>query len=249
MPTPAYMTTSWDDGHPLDHRLADLLHAHGLTGTFYVPPRSQNPTMAPAAVRALSDAGFEIGAHTLNHVFLDGADDATADREIAGSRQWVQDVTGRPCPMFCPPGGKYAARDLRLIRAAGFAGLRTVELLSTDAPRLAGGLSVLPTTVQAHPHGRGAYLRNAAKRRSAGNLLAYVRAGAPTDWVTLLERRLATVARHGGVFHLWGHTWEIEANGQWPAVERALAALGRTVAAGVPCLTNGDLCQRYAPHP
>jgi peptidoglycan/xylan/chitin deacetylase (PgdA/CDA1 family) len=246
MPTaPAYITTSWDDGHPLDHRLADLLRANGLTGTFYVPPKSQNQTMPPAAVRQLADAGFEVGAHTLNHVFLDGADDAAAEREIVGSREWVQQTTGQPCPMFCPPGGKYAPRDLRLIRAAGFAGIRTVELLSTDVPRRQGGLSVLPTTVQAHPHGRGAYLRNAAKRRSVVNVLAYVRAGLTTDWVTLLDRQLASVARHGGVFHLWGHTWEIEQHGQWPAVERALKIMARHLPA-IPCLTNGALPDRPA---
>ncbi len=237
----ACMTTSWDDGHPLDHRLAELLTRHGLTGTFYVPPHSQNETMAPPAVRALADAGFEIGAHTLNHVFLDRADDATAEREIGGSRRWVQDVTGEACPMFCPPGGKYADRELRLIRAAGFDGLRTVELLSVDAPRHAGGLAVLPTTVQAHPHGRGAYLRNAAKRRSAGNLLAYLRAGAPTDWLALVGRELA----RGGVFHLWGHSWEIDRHGQWDAVDRAFAAMGRHARGGVPCLSNAQVVRRF----
>ncbi len=241
MPHAAYITTSWDDGHPLDHRLAELLSDHGLTGTFYVPPKSQNQTMTAAEVRELADGGFEIGAHTLNHVFLDGADDATAEQEIAGSRRWVQDVTGQPCPMFCPPGGKYADRDLKLIRAAGFAGVRTVELLSVDRPRHDHGLSVLPTTVQAHPHERGAYLRNALKRRSLSNLLAYVQAGRPTDWVTLVEKQLARVVRHGGVFHLWGHSWEIEQHGQWDAVGRALTAVGLVARAGIPCMTNGTL--------
>jgi hypothetical protein len=37
---PAYITTSWDDGHPSDLRLADLLHKHSLRGTFYVPPEN-----------------------------------------------------------------------------------------------------------------------------------------------------------------------------------------------------------------
>ena len=234
----AFMTTSWDDGHPLDHRVADLLAEHGLTGTFYVPPRSQNQTMTPADVRRLADRGFEIGAHTLNHVFLDGADDATAEAEVGGSRKWVQDVTGQPCPMFCPPGGKYADRELRLIAAAGFAGLRTVELMSVDVPRQVGDLVVLPTTVQAHPHGWSAYVKNAAKRRSVGNLLAYVRAGVPADWVALLETQVNRVIAHGGLLHLWGHSWEIEQHGQWEAVERAISLLGRHAAA-MPCLTNG----------
>lgn len=237
----AYITTSWDDGHPLDHRLADLLADNGLTGTFYVPPSSQNQTMDPRAVRELADGGFEIGAHTLNHVFLDGADDATAEREIGGSRQWVQDTTGQACPMFCPPGGKYGDRELRLIGASGFAGLRTVELMSVDPPRRAGRLSVLPTTVQAHPQPRGAYIRNALKRRSTSNLFAYIGAGMPADWVTLVESQLARVVRQGGVFHLWGHTWEIDQHGQWDAVERALAAIGLCARAGIPCLTNGAL--------
>ena len=31
------ITTSWDDGHPLDLRVAELLAKYGLQGTFYVP--------------------------------------------------------------------------------------------------------------------------------------------------------------------------------------------------------------------
>jgi len=33
-----YVTTSWDDGHELDLRLASELAAHGMAGTFYVAP-------------------------------------------------------------------------------------------------------------------------------------------------------------------------------------------------------------------
>src|SRR5688500_11915407 len=35
----AIVTTSWDDGHPLDIRLAEMLARHGVAGTFYVPLR------------------------------------------------------------------------------------------------------------------------------------------------------------------------------------------------------------------
>ena len=42
-----YITTSWDDGHPLDFRIAELLSEYRLRGTFYVPMESENGTMTP----------------------------------------------------------------------------------------------------------------------------------------------------------------------------------------------------------
>src|SRR5690348_5067659 len=119
------ITTSWDDGHPLDLRVAELLCRYNLPGTFYVPRSICTATMTPAQVRELS-VGFEIGAHTLHHVDLLGVDATRAREEIAGSKAWVEDVTGRPCPMFCPPRGRFARRDLRLSREAGYVGVRTV---------------------------------------------------------------------------------------------------------------------------
>jgi hypothetical protein len=48
------LTTSWDDGHPLDFRVADLLSKYGLTGTFYIPRQCQTPTMSEEQVRELA---------------------------------------------------------------------------------------------------------------------------------------------------------------------------------------------------
>ena len=31
-----FVTTSWDDGHVLDHKVANLLESYDLPGTFYV---------------------------------------------------------------------------------------------------------------------------------------------------------------------------------------------------------------------
>jgi hypothetical protein len=33
-----YVTTSWDDGHKLDMKLAVLLKKYGIKGTFYICP-------------------------------------------------------------------------------------------------------------------------------------------------------------------------------------------------------------------
>jgi hypothetical protein len=44
----AFLTASWDDGHPLDFRIADMLERYGLTGTFYVPSRAETTVMSTA---------------------------------------------------------------------------------------------------------------------------------------------------------------------------------------------------------
>ena len=207
------LTTSWDDGHPLDFRIADLLEKYGLAGTFYIPKICQTPTMSEPQVRELSQR-FEIGAHTINHLFLDTIDDAQAGREIADSKNWVEQTTGKPCPIFCPPGGKFKSQHLQQIEAAGFSAIRTVEMISINKPSQRGGLSIIPTTLQAHPHRFSAYFRNVIKRGGANLplLIAHTRG---TNWPDRARSLLEAAIQRGGVFHLWGHSWEIEEFGQW----------------------------------
>ena len=242
MSAQAFITTSWDDGHPSDLRLADLLARHGLTGTFYVPRAIETGVMPVSDVRRLS-SNFEIGAHTLNHVFLANADDATARAEISGSKVWVEDVTGQACPMFCPPGGRYKSRHVPMFREAGYTGIRTVELMSIDLPRLHGGLLEMPTTLQAFPHPAWNYGKNLIKRRAVTNFWLYARHGHSRHWATLARRLLARTLRRGGVFHLWGHSWELDQAALWPRLEEVLKLLG-DARHQAPCLTNGQLCRQ-----
>jgi peptidoglycan-N-acetylglucosamine deacetylase len=240
----ACITTSWDDGHPLDLRVAELLAKYGLRGTFYVPRTAENGTMTAAQLRALSGA-FEVGAHTLHHIDLTAAPEQQAWQEIVDSRSWVEDATGLACPLFCPPKGKFSPRHLHLIRKAGYAGIRSVELASLDFPRPRAGLLVMPTTVQAHPHGWLAYARNALRRASFRNLWRSLTGGRSTDWTRRARSLLGRALERGGVFHLWGHSWEVEQTGQWPRLEEVLRFLGQ-FAGRAPALTNGQVC-RVAP--
>ena len=80
----ASLTTSWDDGHPLDLRLAAMLEKHRLTGTFYIPRDASTGTLSASHVRELSEK-FEIGSHTLDHTFLDTVNDAVARLQITDS--------------------------------------------------------------------------------------------------------------------------------------------------------------------
>jgi peptidoglycan-N-acetylglucosamine deacetylase len=222
--SPAYLTTSWDDGHPLDLRLADLLQRYGIPATFYVPLNSFLPVMEQSAIREMASREFEIGGHTVNHVDLLFVDDRTAKAEIAQCKNALEDITGTACRTFCFPKGHFRRRHLRLVLEAGFSAVRTVELMSVALPKPQNGITVLPTTIQAAPTSALEYAKNFAKRGAYENCLNYLRYRG-RDWAATAEAFLQRVAVHGGVFHLWGHSWEIEERGEWARLERVFAAI------------------------
>lgn len=246
MTLPAYITTSWDDGHPLDHRVAALLSKYGLEGTFYVPATtSERQTMSAMQLRALGK-GFEIGAHTLHHVDLTSVTTETASQEIADSKAWIEDSTGVRCECFCPPIGRYRKEHVRMVQRAGYIGLRTVELLALGFPRPLAGLLQIPTTVQAFPHRRSTLARNAIKRMAFGNIWRCLRHGRATEWPALAESLLSQVVTRGGVFHLWGHSWELEEFDQWERLESVLRLMGQFTRQA-PAVSNGQLCRLPMP--
>ena len=74
--------TSWDDGHPLDLKLAGLLDKYKIEGIFYIPKNNpEGPVISPSQIRQLAKK-FEIGAHTINHVDLTHVNFKTAKKEI-----------------------------------------------------------------------------------------------------------------------------------------------------------------------
>lgn len=234
------ITTSWDDGHVLDLSIAELLSKYGLQGTFYVLPPANRATLSSTQLKSLSSQ-FELGAHTLDHTYLKQVSCAEARRQVTGSKEWLENLTGEPCWVFCFPGGQFSPQHLEVVREAGFAGVRTVELLSTKFPTVRNDLSVLPTTVQAYPHSSRAYLKNAAKRGRVMPVLRVAARIAGRDWVKTAERLLRHVVAHGGVFHLWGHSWEIDALEQWAQLESVLRLVAE-FKSSASFLRNSDLC-------
>ncbi|MEJ7640411.1 MAG: hypothetical protein WKF75_21195 [Singulisphaera sp.] len=88
-----------------------------------------------------------------------------------------------------------------------------------DFPRPTAGLWLMPTTLQAHPHGLAGYARNIARRAAFSNLWLYILHGRSVDWVELARSLLSEAHTRGGVFHLWGHSWELQEEGQWRRLE------------------------------
>jgi peptidoglycan/xylan/chitin deacetylase (PgdA/CDA1 family) len=225
--------------------VADLLARYGIAGTFYVPARTEMETMSAAEVRQLVPH-FELGAHTLSHIDLTKADDDTAWPEIADCKTWIEDIAGTACESFCPPLGRFEDRHLRMVRRAGFLGLRTVEFMSLDFPRREAGLLVMPTTVQAYPHGPAAVAKNALKRKKFGNLWRYVLHGRKAEWHAIAESLLLHSLDGGGVFHLWGHSWELADSVQWERLSDILRLM-RDFRGVAPSLTNGQIYRTASP--
>jgi hypothetical protein len=49
---------------------------------------------------------------------------------------------------------------------------------------------------------------------------------------------------NGGVFHLWGHSWELDDADQWRRLGRVLQAM-KEITANAPSLENGQIAQHF----
>ncbi len=181
--------------------------------------------MDDGALRCLADE-FEIGGHTISHADLLLLNAEEARFEIAGCRTDLEDVTGRACCSFAFPRGRYRRAYLAYARDAGFRCVRTVELMSIAEPVQRDGIAVIPTSIQAHATGCWAMLKNTIKRYAVVNLMTYIQRR-KDNWRATAESLLDLVAERGGVFHLWGHSWEIEEYGEWGGLERLLDVISQ----------------------
>jgi len=216
------VTTSWDDGDRQDLRLAEILRSRKIRGTFYVPitPYQGRPALSHAELRALSSEGFEIGAHGFSHKHLWRLSPAELAKEISPCKPILEDVLGAEVRMFCYPRGRYDSNVVRTLKEAGYQGARTVRMLAT---RLEFDPFEMPTTVQMAPHRRFSYIKNVARAGKLEGLQVFLAHMTRLDnWLELAKRLFDSVLQNGGIWHLYGHSWEIEELGLWQDLEEIL---------------------------
>lgn len=82
--------------------------------------------MSSAQVRALHNAGMEIGAHTVNHPILATLPSPVARSEMAAGREALEAIVGGRVGLFAYPNGKpgkdYTAEHVAMARGLGFDG-------------------------------------------------------------------------------------------------------------------------------
>jgi peptidoglycan/xylan/chitin deacetylase (PgdA/CDA1 family) len=241
------ISTSWDDGHALDMRLAELLDRYELRGTFYVARHYLRPCLSEAQLRDIAQR-HEIGAHTLTHPTLTEIPLEQAREEIRGSKAWLEDVLGQPVRCFCYPRGALNVALQAEVVEAGYEGARGVIGYQVQAgPRYAmtTSLQVYPLPLRPLPsiapwrgwRARLVPLGQALQAQRQHSLpLASLRA-----WLPWANAWLDYAQAQGGVFHLWGHSWEIDQYGQWTDLE---VLLRRLQTSGGQAVVNYDLLER-----
>ena len=236
------ITTSWDDGHPCDLRLAEALAKSGLPATFYVPLFGENgkPVLGASDLRSFRNQGIEIGAHTVTHQVLPQLDSAGLVREVCGSKQLLEDQLGEEVQMFCYPRGRYNSKVIDSVQDSGFLGARTTRMFSQS---LSFGRFEMPTSLQAFPHPPLDYLKNLGKRGNLSGLARYFSKYARCkNWVDMGKAMFDDVLREGGVWHIYGHSWELEEFGLWDQLQEMFSYVANRP--GVIYATNSKALER-----
>jgi peptidoglycan/xylan/chitin deacetylase (PgdA/CDA1 family) len=78
-------------------------------------------------IRRMLASGWELDSHTLTHPDLTAVDAVELRREVARSRQLLRRRFGVRVDFFCYPSGRFDARVVNAVRAAGYRGATTTR--------------------------------------------------------------------------------------------------------------------------
>lgn len=215
------VTTSWDDGHKLDSRIAALLRKYGVKGTFYVCPQDREfkseELLSTQDMLSISE-DFEIGGHTMTHPHLTKITITEADDEIAQSKVYLEKILQKEVTAFCYPYGDYNDEMKGLVKKHGYKLARTTKRYAFD---ISQDTFELPTTFHAYAHYSDLHKILSFSNFSLANVTKY------WDWEKLAIALFDHTCQTGGIFHLWGHSWEIEKNNGWQKLENVLSYIAQ----------------------
>jgi len=173
-----------------------------LPGIFYIPT---NAELNSQDIRFIGDH-FEIGGHTASHpADMKLLSDADLYSEIVENKGFLESVIGRPITSFAYPKGKYDQRVVDAVAAAGYKGARTVDvgnILSAEDPyRTRPSFHIQPN------------------RKEYGGM----------NWLCWGKDLFAKALEvEDSVFHIWGHSWEVDQYGLWNELDAFFADIKET---------------------
>jgi len=227
------VTTSWDDGAVQDLRLLKLLNKYNLKGTFYIPqtiafePKKGKPLKRVSEKDILEIAKIqEIGAHGITHTYLDKLNKEQIYNEVKGSKDWLEKLLNKKIKMFAYPGGIFNNEIVNSVKKIGFLGARTTESFKINIENQ----FLIGISLQCYPYLLSnkewtlLFQLKTLWKRFKFNLKGVSDLKLPIDslfnWTTLAKNIFKSVLKNGGVFHLYGHSWEIEYYKLWEDLEK-----------------------------
>jgi peptidoglycan/xylan/chitin deacetylase (PgdA/CDA1 family) len=122
---------TFDDGSETDLTVsAPALAVAGFQATFYVLSGSlgRQGYLSPAQLRELSDAGFEIGSHSVTHRLLTDLNRDVLRAELVDSKKKLEDLSGKRVDHFSCPKGRWNWRIVDMAREAGYCSVATSRI-------------------------------------------------------------------------------------------------------------------------
>lgn len=220
----AIITTSWDDGNPLDLKLAELLKKYDVPATFYIPiVYEKRGCMTPQQVREIARS-FDIGSHSNHHVRLSKISPEEAETEVMEGKKRLEEIIGREVSSFAYPYGNFDDDLIGIVKRANFIGARTVMLLGRGIKKP----FEMATMVNARDWWFTHYLLHSLAAQDLNLSLFVLRNNLSfKNWDRIALSTLDFVVNNGGIWHLWGHSREIEENGDWIRLEAVLNAISK----------------------
>jgi peptidoglycan/xylan/chitin deacetylase (PgdA/CDA1 family) len=130
-PPPDNIVITFDDGCETDLIIAaPVLSKLGFGATFYITIDflGRPGFMIPRQVRELSDAGFEIGCHSMTHAYLTDLNPEQLQREIGEAKGRLEEMIDRPVHHFSCPGGRWNPTVAEVARRAGYHSVTTSRI-------------------------------------------------------------------------------------------------------------------------
>src|SRR5579862_687023 len=122
---------TFDDGCETDLLYAaPLLQEMKFGATFYVTTGflGRPGYLSHPQLRELSGLGFEIGCHSMNHLYLPDLDDQGLSREIGEAKVQLEQILGTAVEHFSCPGGRHSQRVSEVARDAGYRTVATSRI-------------------------------------------------------------------------------------------------------------------------
>src|SRR5262249_25414038 len=125
----------------------------------------------------------------------------------------------------------------RLAEKAGYALARTTLAYRTE---LSFNPFAMPVSDHLRRHARHIHARHGLLIGDLSGLFTWLlRYRAAVDPLVLARRMVARVRSHGGIYHCWGNSWEIDQLGMWDLLRELLGILAGQ--AGVRYATNSQI--------